>query len=240
MQINLIDENRNPVDLSNEDPNKIWIFNLQGKNLSLKASGGNLDRVLQNAAASIEGLKKRLEHMGEDLSNCRIFGAYYSETDRKHVIDYNNNGVINPGVTALAESIIQMKVGSDKRLPASAVAKGMGSVMYVGHCYGGMLVSSMESALDKGLRRRGYSQEESAETLTKSKAILTNVPLELKRQPKYFDTFSFKNCSDYMLQTVPEYKPMHEIFRCIAVLMKICCFIMMIIHKNGNSQVIIR
>lgn len=211
MQINLMDENGQPVDLSKESKAKAWVFVFPGKNLSLSGQNDNMDIVRKKVRASVEGVKKRAEYMGVSVDDVRFFGAYYDETKRQYILDYNNNGTLNDGVTKLADDIIEARIchyGKLHKLPQAAAE--MSGVGFFGHCFGGMVVASLEQALYENLQKRGVSEESAAKVLTQAKSCLTNPMLRIDRMPAFFETFAFVNCSDVLLSEHPEYKGVRE------------------------------
>ncbi len=211
MQINLMDENGQPVDLSKESKTKAWLFVFPGKNLSLSGQNNDMSAVQQKVMASIEGVKKRAEYMGVKADEVRFFGAYYDETERQYILDYNNKGIINSGVTKLADDIIEARLCFNgklhKPLQASAEMAGVG---FFGHCFGGMVASSLEQALHDNLQQRGVAEATSEKILSSAKSTLTNPMLNVERMPRFFDTFAFVNCSDAMLSENEEYKGVRE------------------------------
>ncbi len=212
MKITLVDEKGKAVDLSKENKAQPWVFIFQGKNLSPQSYGGCVDKVLTNAQSGIEGMKRRLEFVGVDTANCRFFAAWYDDAARKINVDYNREGKIDSGVEKLADDIIKSRLTSPsgKLYGATRASHEMGGVMFFGHCFGGMVVSSLERALENQLNEKLPLTEDVSKILQESKAVLVNPMLRVSCMPKYFDTFALANCSDYFLHCVPEYAEIKE------------------------------
>lgn len=208
MEITLVDDKGCEVDLSNENPNKAWVFIFSGKNLSPASHGGNIEIVLKNARGSIEGMKRRLEYAGAEIEGCRFFAAYYNKAQTQEVVEYNQDGKVNSGVEKIAAEIVRTKIcdlSGNVHRPQLAAAE-MGGVMFYGHCYGGMIVSALENALKRQLEAKGVAVKACEEILKAPKAVLVNPPVNIDKLPRHFDTFSVVNCSDYILQSKPEYR----------------------------------
>lgn len=208
MEITLVDDKGNKVDLSKENPDKPWVFIFSGKNLSPASHDGKMEIVLRNARNSIEGMKRRLEYTGAEISDCRFFAAYYDKAQTQDAVEYNRDGKVNSGVEKVAAEIVRAKICdlSGKVHRPQLAAAGMGGVMFYGHCYGGMVVSALEKALERQLEAKGLVSRAREEVLKAPKAVLVNPPVLIDKLPRYFDTFSMINCSDYILQSKPEYQ----------------------------------
>ncbi len=212
MKIVVVDKNGFPVDLKQEDKTKSWAFVFPGKNLSPSLLSGGMEQVRQKVTASISGVRDRLEYSGFKSDDCLFYGVYYEHPDRQDIVDYNTDEFVDVAVDEFAECLLQARICSDDghlHKPLQAAAE-MGGMMFFGHCYGGMIVSSLERALLQNLRQKGVKETYIEKILEAPKAALTNPMVSVERMPKFFDTFSLVNCSDALFREDESYEKLQE------------------------------
>lgn len=197
MYIKLINEQGEPVDLNKLEQSKPWVMIFPGSGLNLKDCG-SAEVVEKQSVDSINKWKNYLTQENANIDNCEFICAYYSATESVDVGRYDRDGQILNGIRDIANQILKAKVIDREgyKLPVETAVERMSKLMMIGHCRGGMVVSGIERVIVESLQKNNYAQDETYQIVSAPKAVLSSVPLTFSRQPQFFDTFSYLNCSD--------------------------------------------
>ena len=184
-----IDENGKKLDFIDKEE-KILIVNFPGSGMSF--SSKNTEEIINKARQANLATKDLIleGHPQLNLDNCSFLTAVYENKADKAVKEYNDNGTIH------SQAIFDQLVFPLITKNPDQTFNNLRRLIFRGHCFGGMVISELETLLKNKLCQQRFSQEQIKKILSAPKAFLSSPALQLDKYPQHFQTTAIVNNSD--------------------------------------------
>ncbi len=185
---------------------KLIIISLPGNAISLTNAKENPVEEKITKSAAQDGVESFLKFIENDVqinrSECEFVACYYSHKNNELIESYNQNGIYHAGIEKFATLFDDLISQNGRRIDAEQATKNMKNVVLRGQCFGTLVISELEQCLHYKLAALGYSQKECIQILSAPTALMSSSPVNIERQPQYFNVFAYANCSDTLIPTI--------------------------------------
>jgi len=182
------------------------IINFPGNGTSLTDNYGNPleeEKVKNGAKEAAENfMSEYVKPTGIQKEEYQVVGCYYSHKLNGLIEDYNRDGSIAQGVKKFSKVFDDLISKDGHRLKATEAKKNMALVNLRGQCFGTFVVSALEKCLEEKLEDLEYNPNEIEAILSSVHAEFSSSPVDLDRQPKYFQVVAYANAADTLIPTI--------------------------------------
>ncbi len=181
------------------------IINFPGNGTSLTDNDGNPleeEKVRNRAKEAVEGFMSEYVEPADIQEETQLVGCYYSHKLNGLIEDYNRDGTIAQGVRKFSDIFDDLISKDGHRLKATEAKKNMAQVNLRGQCFGTFVVSALEKCLEEKLEDLEYNPNEIESILSGVHVEFSSSPVDLNRQPKYFQVVAYANAADTLIPTI--------------------------------------
>ncbi len=173
---------------------QILIVNFPGSGMCL--SSKNKSEVDNSAVRANEATKKLILDVDPlfKLDDCSFYTAVYENKADKAIKEYNDEGKIH--AKAIFGQVISQMITDNY----NQTFRALNRLIFRGHCFGAMVISELESLLEKRLKEKlelgTFNQKQIDSLLSAPKALISSPALKINKYPKHFQTTAIINNSD--------------------------------------------